>query len=887
MSALEPRLLLATWLSLLLLVLNATLTLGQESPQHRAQVEIGYESQHYLGKGLTRATLSSGLTVLVRENHAAPVATVRCYVRNTGSAFEGRFLGTGISHMLEHLVALGTTSMRSEAEIQRILDSMGGQNNAFTTTDLTAYYVDCPANRVDMAIELLAQSMQFSEIPNDEYIREMGVVQRELEMGRADRGRMSHQAVKSLLFTEHPIRHPTIGYLPVVQSVKREDVIAFYKNRYVPQNLVFIVVGDVDTQHVLEQTLKNFQTFHRTTERGVTLPAEPDQASPRSTRIEMPGETTNLSIAWPTVRLQHPDLYPLDVASYLLTNGDSSRLGYKLKIENPLAVSVNSYSYTPGSVKGWFQVSVECQPKQMEVCRAAIMEEIERLKSELVSDRELAKVKRQKAAEHVFGQQTVQKQADSLGYSLLGAGDPLFDDRYVEGIQKVTAEQVRDVAVRYFLPERKNTVVVDPIGENRDSQRELQRATESDVVRKTLDNGLTVLLKRHSVTPVVSIYAFVHAGSVSDEDDTSGLAALTSELMVRGTKSYTGREIAEHFDAIGGSLTMNSQRNTSYLSSSVLADDFEGALDYCHQVLFHPSLSEAEFEKQKQQQLSRIAARKADPQAEILDFWTTLISRESPYRRTSLGTTESVSGLTPSDAEQFHRQHFVPNNMVLTIYGDIDIDRALELVESSFGREAKAPRLKLPDYAPRHQDSQAKRENLNTKRENTAMVMVSYPIVSVVDTKTRAALDVVNGVLTGGTGGRLFKELRGQTLVYYVFGFELNGLAPGYFNFLAQTRPETLNEVISRIEANVRRIGTEGVPADEFELTKQKLIARHAQRNTTPASQAFQAALDELYGLGYEHDSTYADRISAVTIEDVREVVNEFLKDPIVGTSSP
>ena len=754
---------------------------------------------------------------------------------------------------------------------------------------MTAFYVDSPADRVDLAIELVAQSMQFSLIPEVEYLREMGVVQRELEMGRADRGRMMYERMKSLIYTEHPMRHPTIGYLPVVQSVDRQDVIAFYKNRYVPQNLIFIVVGDVDTKHVLEQVLQNFKTFQRTTERGVILPNEPDQASPRSTQLEMEGETTHYSIAWPTVPLQHPDLYPLDVASYLLTNGDSSRLGYRLRIEQPLAIDVDSASYTPGFVKGWFSVTVECQPGNLDECQQGIQEEIDRLKGELVNEQELAKVKRQTAARHVFDQQTVQSQADSIGSSVISTGDPLFDDRYVEGIQEVTPEEVRAVALKYFQPRRTNTVVIDPLGAERRAEQDSVEVTESDITRTTLSNGLTVLLKRHSVTPVVSIQAFVNGGVLSDTRDKNGRAALACELMTRGTEKYTGREIAEYFDSVGGSFGMNSQRNTSFLQCSVLKDDFETALDYAHQVLTKPALTPDEFEKIKQQQLGRIAARKANPQTEIYDFWATQLPSRTPYSRTVLGTTESVSQLLVDDCLDFHRQVFAPNNMVLSIFGDIDPERTLALVKGLFGPESRAGGTSFAAIPSEHGKVSGRESRLTTQRENTAMLIMSYPTVSIADAKTRSALAVLNGVLTGGSGagGRLFNELRGERLVYYVFGMELTGPAPGFFLLMAQTRPETLDEVVSRIKKNLQKIEREGVPDEEFELVKQKLIAAHSQQNTTPSQQAFQATVDELYGLGYDYDRSYDERIREVKLKDVRDLVRHYFQDPIVATSSP
>ena len=808
---------------------------------------------------------------------------MRCFVRNTGSAYEGRYLGTGISHMLEHLVALGSTSKRPEPEIQKLVDSMGGQTNAFTSTDITAYFINCPANRTDLAIELIAESMQYSSIPEDEYIREMGVVQRELEMGEASRSRQLYQAMKDLVYQEHPIRHPTIGYLPVVQSVDRSDVIAFYKNRYVPQNMVFLVVGDVDADHVLAEVLKSFKEFQRTTERGVVLPVEPEQASPRSKRLEMAGETTHYSVGWPTVMLQDPDLYPLDVASYLLANGDSSRLGYRLKIEQPLAINVSSSSYTPGFVKGWFDATVHCKPENTEACRQAIFEEIERLKDELVSEKELKKVKRQKAAEHVFGQQTVTSQADALATSFVSTGDPLFDDQYVAGIQAVTPEQVRAVARKYFLPERLNTVRIDPVGSGQKAGERVADSTESPVMRKVLANGLTVLLKRHAVTPIVSIQAFVNGGALYDSPKTSGLASLASGLMERGTEKHSAREIAEHFDSIGGSFGMSSQRSTSFLQCSVLADDFDSALDYSYQVLFKPTFPSEEFSKLQQQHLTQIAARKANPQTEIFDFWSTLVPPSSPYGRTILGTEKSVSSLTVADCKAFHKRHFAPNNMVLAIFGDINVDETLQRLEQSFG---KLPRGEsLPAFATPGQP-QARTEQTITAQPGAAMVMIGYPAVSAQDQQTRAEIAVFNSILTG-LGGRLFKELRGERLVYYVFGMEMTGQAPGYFIFLAQTRPDTVDEVVKRIQDNIAKIGAEGVPEDEFKLAKQKLIAAHSQQNVTPGSQAFQAAIDDLYGLGYDNDKMYDSRIEKVTVDDLQNLVKKYFQTPIIATSAP
>ncbi|MDZ7619254.1 MAG: insulinase family protein, partial [Patescibacteria group bacterium] len=177
-----------------------------------------YTSIRKLPDQVTLATLANGLTVIVQENHVAPVATVRCFVGNTGSAYEGRHLGAGLSHVLEHVVSGGTTTKRSEKEIERIIDTFGGATNAFTSTHLTAYFINCPANNVMEAIELLADSMQHCAFNPEEFDRELRVIRQELADGEVDRRRVQWNLLSRTAYSLHPIRYPIIGYLDVLNQ---------------------------------------------------------------------------------------------------------------------------------------------------------------------------------------------------------------------------------------------------------------------------------------------------------------------------------------------------------------------------------------------------------------------------------------------------------------------------------------------------------------------------------------------------------------------------------------------------------------------------------------------------------------------------------------------
>ena len=481
-----------------------------------------YDSVRRLPNSVTLATLSNGLTVIVQENHVAPVATVRCYVKNTGSAFEGHHLGAGLSHVLEHVVAGGSTSRRNEKEIEQIIDRFGGATNAFTSSNMTAYFIDCPSKDVSTCIDLIADSMQRIIFEPSEFERELKVVRRELSDGEANRARVQWKLLGQTVYTTHPVRHPVIGYLDVLNGTTNDTMVDFYRERYVPNNQVFVVVGDVDTKQVLDEVAKQFAETKRRPETLVAMPEEPEQLAPRETIHEMDGSTYDVAVAWPTVKLSHRDLYALDVAAYILSEGDSSRLVRRLKYDEQLALSVRSASYTPFFVRGWFGVFGVAPPDRWERLSEEIQREVYRLRDDLVSVEELEKAKKQKAAELVFGQQTVQQMADSLGRSFVSTGDPLFDEQYVKGIQGVTAEQIREVARKYFRPDRLNRVVIAPPGGSPKAKAEGEAKTESEVKAVKLPNGLRVLVRRVSHLPMVNIQAYVIGGGLFDTTENRG-----------------------------------------------------------------------------------------------------------------------------------------------------------------------------------------------------------------------------------------------------------------------------------------------------------------------------------------------------------------------------
>lgn len=858
------------------------------SPEAANDGTAGFESIQPLGNSVTLATLSNGLTIIVQENHVAPVATVRCYVKNTGSAFEGRHLGAGLSHVLEHVVAGGSTSRRNEKEIEQIIDRFGGATNAFTSTSMTAFFIDCPAKDVSTCIDLLADSMQRIIFEPSEFERELKVVRRELADGEANRARVQWKLLGQTVYTTSPARHPVIGYLDVLNSTTNQTIIDFYRERYVPNNQVFVVVGDVDTKEVLDEVAKQFAETKRSPETVVTMPDEPEQISPREAIHEMDGSTYDIAVAWPTVELSHPDLYALDVAAYILSEGDSSRLVRRLKFDEQLALAVRSASYTPFFVRGWFGVFAVAPPDRWEKLSDEILKEVYRLRDELVSEEELEKAKKQKAAELVFGQQTVQQMADSLGRSFVSAADPLFDEQYVKGIEQVTAEQIRDVARKYFRPERLNRVVIAPPGGSPKTVAESEAKTESEIKAVKLPNGLRVLVRRVSHLPMINIQAYILGGSLIDTPKTAGRSSLVAAMLDKGTEKLSAQDIARYFDSVGGQIRFNAGRSTLYGSATVLRDDFPKAASIFADCFTKPAFPEDEFAKIKTLALGAIERRRDDPRQEIFEFFYDNLPADSPYHVLQGGKKDTVEPLTVADLHEVHDKYFVPENMLVTVFGDIDPDAAIKAVAERFGKLPKSPGFQPISFDRSNAIPKTIDRHLQTGKP-TGMIVMGYPGVSIRDEKEYHAMVLLDAITSGYSypGGWLHNELRGEGLVYYVHALQITGPAPGYFVVLSQVAPDKIQEVVQRIQKNLDKAKAGKISDEEFERSKEMVIALHAQQNTTISGQAQQAALDDLYGLGYSYDKSFDQRINAVTKEDVIAVANKYLKNYVLVTSSP
>ncbi len=864
---------------------------GAEAPSTKPSDAMLGETARLIDKpGEIVTVLSNGLTVIAREHRTAPVVTVRMYVK-TGSLYEGDRLGSGVSHLFEHLLHSGTTKTRSEQQSKQILEELGGNSNAATSQWYTTYYVNTAARNLARTVDLLADWITNPTFPDDEFKREWGVVQRELERDIGDPQRQLWNLTMETLYDRHPARFPIIGYQPILQRLTKAQIVEYWRQRYVPDNVVVSIAGDADAAEMVRVVRRTFAGFARRECPEIILPEQPPLVTPRTVikRMKMSRGTALMQMCWPSISLTHPDLYALDVLSYIVSNGESSRLLRSIVREKQLAFAIESFSWTPHWGKGMFAVTSVTAPNKAAACRQAILDEIRMLRDEPVSAEELAKAKRQKSAEHVFGQQTAEAVAQNMADDFISTGDPHFSDAYVANIQKVTTEQVRQVARKYLDPEVFATVQVEP--EAATSQATTAATNQpSPITKVVLDNGLRVLLRRDPSVPIVAMQFFLAGGLLAESEADNGIGSMVAELAIRGTPTRTADQIAAFFDSRGGTLAGQGGNNTVYFTSEVLKDDFPEAMGVFADVVLNPTFSTAELDRFRPRVLNAIEQLDDNWRSELQVYFRKRFFSQSPYRFMTIGTKESVERLTSESLKACYTKSLKAGNAVLAVFGDVDPARAEEMVRRHFGAlpGGQGPALNLKAEAGIESDTLYVKRS---KQPAVAGIWMGYRGTRYTDLSNRFALDVLDCVMSGAylPGGWLHHELREGTrdLVYEVHGLNFVGLAPGYFGAYAGCQPERVGEVYRIFREQMSKAVAGTITPEEFERAKNILITTEQLQNRTVAQMATKVALDELYGVGFAEYLKYADRINAVTMDDVKRVAKEYLTRAIVTVVTP
>jgi len=826
-----------------------------------------------LPPGVQLTTLENGLVVIVREDHSAPVVSAQAWCA-AGSIHEGRWLGAGLSHVLEHMLFKGTTT-RPGSRIDQEVQEAGGYMNAYTSFDRTVYHIDVPNTGARTAIDILCDIMQHATLPPDELAKEMDVIRREMDMCQDDPGRRASRRLFEVAYTRSPYRFTIIGYPDIFNELKPDDIRNYYQEKYAPNNCFFVVAGDVKHDDVIAQIR---ETYAKTKSRAippVILPLEPQQTASREIVEEAPIELGHVHFAWHIPELRHPDVPVLDVLSVLLGSGRSSRLFQQVRERAGLVHHVDAWTYCPG-LPGVFGASAIVDGDKFEAARDAVLAEIEKIKVNAVSTGELQKAVKQFVSASLATRKTMEGQAQNLGGNWLAANDLNFSERYLAAVKRCTVADIQRVARQYLSTENRTLYALLPDGARPKPRTEIETNADHPIQKLELANGLKLLVKEDARLPFVEIRAVFQGGVLVETPDNNGITQLLARLLLKGTRRRSAEKIATEIESVGGHIDGYGGNQSFGVNAEVLSSDFHLGLDLVADVLLHSTFPAAELDREREVQVAHIQSRKDDLLKSAGIGMRRTLFGPSGYGLDALGTEESVGRITVANLKKFHSHYTVPNNCVLAIYGDVKVKDVKTAVEKAFDSWKRNPAFTgQPKIAAPALRSPRRAEEFRDKKQ--AVLVIGFAGTTMHD-NDRYALELIHESCSD-LGSRLFLRIREQLgLAYYCGAQNFAGVAPGYFAFYTGTEPAKAALVEQELLKEAELLRTEGLTADELKRAKAKMVGQKKISRQDIGNLASLTALDELYGLGYGHAEQEDAKFEAVTLDEIRAVARKYLK---------
>lgn len=893
-------------------------------------------------KNVVEYALDNGLKVLFLENHTSPVITL-LVVYKVGSRNEA--VGhTGSTHFLEHMLFKGTKKHNAEKGngIDDLLTQIGAYWNATTWFDRTSYFEVVPSEYLELCVELEADRMRNLLLRQEDHDSEMSVVRNEMERGENYPEEAIEKELYAIAFREHPYHHPTIGWRSDVEGVEMDRLREFYNTYYWPNNATVILVGDFDPSKALGHMHKYFGKIPKSPHPiPQVYTTEPPQEGERRFEIHRAGDLPKVWMGYHVPEASHADNYPLAVIRHILgsTYERSSRL-YKKLIDSSIAAEVFA-RHDDLKDPALFILGATLNPDvDIEKAETAIFEELERLAKEPVNDDELAR------ARSANRKGTILSKADpsSLAF-MLGEAESKADWHwlmdYDDKFDAVTKEDIMKAAAKYFIksnrtvghfypksademPEDFSSDGADehdeempepapkahgkaeeinvteflnsrpPVAKVKAAKSSTKTPTfESRVVKEVLPNGLTLLLLRNPGTESIGITSTTKAGKFFSYKEPGALPDFTADLMTKGSQNYGKIQIAEILENMGisGSLEFSVDNYRMSFGSHLVATDLPQFTDLLADVMRNPLFLEEELAKTKIEWRARLTEALSNTR---LMAWNavrrSLYSPDHPfYEQTYEEQLSEIDVINSTDLSRLHSRLFSPKGTILTLVGDMDVDKTIALMKDKFGDWQGNDPLSI-EIPPVKMLTKAQRIDIQLKDKRSTDLIIAHTTDLQRNSKDFYAAKLANAALGQDTItsrlGQVVRDKAGLTYgVYSSFSDTAYGAAP--WSVSLSVNPANLDRALALVSEVVQDYLKNGISKDE--LAKETGRALGTFKVGLSSSLGIARALTEFefLGLGAQELDRITDHYLSLTKEKVDAAArNYFHPDKAVTVAS-
>jgi zinc protease len=870
----------------IMIFLLPVLLVAQQKKSKKSEMDIQIPYQKFM--------LENGLTLIVHEDHKAPIVSVNVWY-HVGSKNE-KERRTGFAHLFEHLMFNGSENF--DDDYFQALERVGATDlNGTTSEDRTNYFQNVPVGALDLALWMESDRMGhlLGAISQAKLDEQRGVVQNEKRQGDNQPYAISEQLITDATWpAAHPYSHTVIGSMEDLNAASLDDVKEWFKTYYGAANAVLSVAGDIEPKMVFEKVKKYFGD----------IPSGPPVAHFESWTAKRTGTQlqtaqdrvpqARIYMVWNVPRWGSRDLQYLKLITDILDVGKTSRLYKRLVYEDQTATNVASF-IDEREIASQFYIEATVKPGgDLKEVESAIQEELAKLLKTGPTAKEVERVKTQYLAGFIRGVERIGGfggKSDVLAMNMVYGGTPDYYKTTLKYIKEATPSELHKTAKAwlsdgvyileiYPFPKYDVASTDTLVRRNMPAAELSPDAKFPNLERTTLKNGLKVILAERKSVPVVNFNLMFDAGYASDQFAAPGTANLAINMMDEGTKTRNALQISEQLAMLGANLSTASNLDASSVTLSALKGNLDASLAIYADVILNPSFPESEFKRLQKQTIAGIQREKAQPiQMGLRVLPGFLYGKGHAYSNplTGSGTEESVSGMTRNDMLKFYKTWIKPNNATIIIVGDITMGELKPRLEKLFSswKKGEVPVKNLSTV------NLPAKESVYIMDKPGATQSIIFPANITVprNNPDMIAIEAMNTILGGAFTSRINMNLREDKHWSYGSG-SLIYMASGQQPFIGYGIVETGKTKESMVELNKELRGILGErPVTAAELKKVQDNMTLELPGSWETSRAVIASIAEMVRFGYSDDyfEKFVKTVKGLTLDDITKVAKKVI----------
>jgi zinc protease len=833
---------------------------------------------------IVRKILPNGMEVVVKKNDTNSSAGVYCFVK-TGSNYEDEYLGCGISHYLEHLVSGGTTTYRTESDYKELYKKYGIISNAYTNYFVTAFHLTGEAVYADSMITYLSEVISACTLDDFEVSREKEVILKEIVMRSSPIRSQIYQRSNEVFYPNSPVKNPVIGYVNLFRDITMDDLENYYKKNYVPNNMIFVVVGDIDVQATMSFIEKTFADFERKPYNPVLISKQTPYSGNLMVVEEFPTETSQVTMKYILPGMTEFESSCLTTGMHNLMGPRKAPLAYKLKEEMKLVDSISGYASSLSRDK-YPEVTINFSPQNpADINRIIeiIDTEIENQIMSGLSEQRLKDYVNRYKSWLVMKSEDADRECNTIGMNMIFSGVPFTTEGEIEMLEQITTTDMASALTKYVVPKNRLIFCAVPTGTADSVNKNNSIVAEKKEFKRLLDKkDVSLMIKENHKRPILDVEIYISTSTDFESENDWNCFEAVADMMFRGSKNYSSLDLTEWFENHLVRPEVSIGQYGLNISFSCMKDDYPELQKIILDALNNPTFDESELEMFRQELRARLKRSSSDVGTAHRNFRNKTLYGNTKNGLSSQESIERKLALTRKDYQRIYSNYMHGEKLTMVFVGDITEHEAENycktLKNNITMKKINGERNSL--VIPSLNDTF---NNPYDFEQVNVDINVKAPLLSDPD---YYAFFVMNQILSG-SNGRLHKATRGENnLAYFAYASYSATKEYGFFRVTSQTSLDKKDQLIQTLQTQLDNMQSTLVDQEEIDLSigewEQQIKSMISDENI-----AGYIMSTEITGRRFEDRDKEMEKYKKVTPQQIMDVAKKYLNSRAIINSYP